>query len=355
MLEFIRIISFFIAVTFTLSCGVHHDIHENVDDISSNFSIIVGEDSSYMISTAWQQDTLCFHGSLHKIVCMSSTYIASLSAIGCVSSICGVSGIQYVSDTEVRNRYDAGLIIDVGQDINVDFEKIMSMSPDLVVTYSYAGSEDTVIAKLKSLGLPVLVLNDYLEDNPLARASYMKVFGTLTGHESKADSVFNVVCERYHVLADKIVTSGYVGDKRCNVLMNIPYADAWYIPGGNSYMARLVNDAGGNVLGAVYGKTESSVISVEQAIMFSASADFWLNTGWCDTREELYDQNPLFRSMSIPYIYNNTLRSTNGGGNDFWEGGAVRPDMILHDLITIFHPEILEYDNTGLYYYKEVK
>ena len=120
-------------------------------------------------------------------------------------------------------------------------------------------------------------------------------------------------------------------------------------------MARLVNDAGGNVLGAVYGKTESSVISVEQAIMFSSSADFWLNTGWCDTREGLYDQNPLFRSMSIPYIYNNTLRSTNGGGNDFWEGGAVRPDMILHDLITIFHPEILEYDNTGLYYYKEVK
>ena len=34
-------------------------------------------------------------------------------------------------------------------------------------------------------------------------------------------------------------------------------------------------------------------------------------------------------------IYNNTLRTTPEGGNDFWESGAMRPDLILQDLIAI--------------------
>jgi iron complex transport system substrate-binding protein len=46
-------------------------------------------------------------------------------------------------------------------------------------------------------------------------------------------------------------------------------------------------------------------------------------------------------------IYNNTLRTTPEGGNDFWESGAVRPDLILEDLIQVFH-----YDGSGnLNYY----
>ncbi len=26
-----------------------------------------------------------------------------------------------------------------------------------------------------------------------------------------------------------------------------------------------------------------------------------------------------------------------GGGNDFWESGAVRPDLVLEDLVRIFN------------------
>ena len=35
-------------------------------------------------------------------------------------------------------------------------------------------------------------------------------------------------------------------------------------------------------------------------------------------------------------IYNNTLRMNPGGGNDFYERGAVRPDLVLNDLKNIF-------------------
>ena len=191
----------------------------------------------------------------------------------------------------------------------------------------------------------MLVLDDYLENSPLARASYVKIFGSMTGRMAAADSVYDAVSQSY-----KKIAAGVGDSPRVNVLMNIPYGDAWYVPGGENYMTHLVNDAGGDVLGAVPGKSESSVISVEQALGYSAEADIWLNTGWCDTRIDLYSQNPVFRSMQVPKIFNNTLRVTSGGGNDFWESGAVRPDLILHDLVQILHHQKPD----TLYYYKEV-
>lgn len=52
-------------------------------------------------------------------------------------------------------------------------------------------------------------------------------------------------------------------------------------------------------------------------------------------------------------VYNNNLRSTSGGGNDSWESGVVHPDLMLEDLVRIFHPEV--HVNNEFYYYKKLK
>jgi iron complex transport system substrate-binding protein len=138
--------------------------------------------------------------------------------------------------------------------------------------------------------------------------------------------------------------------------MNVPYGDAWYIPGGDSYMSRLVRDAGGEVMGSRPGTAASRVVSLEEAYKLSQSADIWLNPGPCRSREDLMAFHHSFRMFGpvekgLP-IYNNTLRVTPEGGNDFWESGSVRPDLILQDLIAIFsEPE----DSLELEYHFKVK
>ena len=306
-------------------------------------------------------DSIAVGRSLDRIVCMSSSYVAYLSALGCDSVICGISGTRYISAPDVRRRISDGMISEVGQDAMPDYEKIAALAPDLVVSYSVPGSDFT--KQLRKLGIKVLTLNDYLEDNPVGRASYIRIFGALTGHMDTADSILTAVSSRYLALAEDVkskLRSDSLADParfhgRPGVLMNIPYADAWYIPGGSNYMTRLVNDAGARLLGAEPGRSESSVISIEQAVIYSQEASYWLNTGWCSSRQELYSINPVFMSMDISHIYNNTLRTNAGGGNDFWESGAVRPDIILHDLVKIFHPEAITRNTCGLYYYKEIK
>jgi len=46
---------------------------------------------------------------------------------------------------------------------------------------------------------------------------------------------------------------------------------------------------------------------------------------------------PPFRGNRI---YNNDARRNGTGGNDYYEGGVWRPDQVLEDLASIFHPNL---------------
>lgn len=197
------------------------------------------------------------------------------------------------------------------------------------------------------------MLNDYLENNPLGRASYIKLFGALTGKTSVADSLYEAVRADYDSLSAIVQGAVNQDNGRKKVLVNVPYSDVWYIPGGDNYMSRLIHDAGGEVLGVVAGKSESGTVSVEQAYLLSKDAQVWLNTGWFDSLNALYASSPVFGKFGCAdNVYNNTLRTTPGGGNDFWESGAVRPDLILSDLIRILHPGLIQ--DAPLHYYKKL-
>ena len=271
-------------------------------------------------------DTLVVEAPLRRLVCMSSSYIGFLDALGCDSVAVAVSGLAYVSDPEVQET-----AVDIGYDAALDYETILQLQPDLLLTYAVSAAEPPYLAKLRELGIRTAVIHEHLESHPLARAEYLKLFGLLTGREEMADSLFAQTRDRYLSLVRET-------DAPKQVLVNIPYADQWYIPGGDNYMTRLIRDAGGEILGAVPGRFESSVISVEKAFEYAQTADFWLNPGWCSTREQLRSVHPLFADFPVlgKPVWNNTKQSTPGGGNAFWETGPAHPDWILEDLRAIF-------------------
>ena len=285
---------------------------------------------------------------LKRMVCMSSSYVGYLDAIGASASAVGVSGKDYLGNPQVK-----AAAVEVGYDAALDYEAIVRARPDVFLTYAVGAVEPPYLSKLRDLGIRCVVLSEHLESHPLARAEYVKLFGALTGRSSQADSVFTSVRDRYLSLVQhpdsEVVQAGSAAVRagiapgpqvstRRKVLINIPYADIWYIPGGDNYMARLVQDAGGELLGSVPGRQESGTIGLEQAYAYAQEADVWLNPGWCRTRDQLRSVHPLFRDFPVlgRAVWNNTLQETPGGGNLFWETGPVHPDWILEDLVHIF-------------------
>ena len=290
-------------------------------------------------------DTLIVKKSFESVVLMSTTHVGFLDAIGCDSVITGVSGLRYVCSPQLRKAAQEGRVKDVGYDAAPDYETILSLNPDLVLTYSVSGEMSRFENKLKSLGIRVFCINEHLERHPLARAAYLRLFGALTGRMAEADSVLAQVRGNY-----ERIRSGSAGRAR-KVLVNIPYSDQWFIPGGDNYMTHLIEDAGGLVLGAGEGERQSSVISLEKAYALAAEADCWLNVGPCTTRAQLEKENPVFPDMlrmietnaesaglgTGALVWNCNLRQNSSGGNDFWESGAARPDIVLSDLVSIFN------------------
>lgn len=401
----------FLATAFAASvCGCARNVSGDLpqDVIEPQFMNIIPEaDGGYSLVSIspfdGSRDTISISQPLGRLIVTSTSYIGFLDAVGADSVIVGVSGGEYVCDSSVTAGLSNGTVVDIGYDASPDYEKIMALKPDLLLTYSVSPVKSQFFSKLESLGIKTFIVNEHLERHPLARAAYIRLFGALTGNMAAADSVLKIVSENYISLRDSVqgglgANDAYASDKgelnagdekqgsggtegntpkTRKILVNIPYKDQWFIPGQESYLTTLFKDAGGEILGAKSGSSVSGQISVETAYSLSKEADLWMNVGWCQTLEQLLSVNPLFDDFlmdiqgnasargysnaegcatnssdtSASVVWNDNNRLNPKGGNDFWESGVVHPDLLLRDLIGIFRGE----DNRTPIYYKSIK
>lgn len=286
-----------------------------------------------------------------KIICMSSTHLAMIAAIGEQKSIAGISGTKYVYDKSIRTMIDSGLIKDVGYDSGINSELILSISPDVIMMYGIGNESSAYISRITGLGTKVIYNADYLEYEPLAKAEWIKVFGALYCREELADSIFQSICTSYNEIKEFVDKN--ISEKP-SVILGLPYRDTWFISPGNSYINTLISDAGGYYLWNDTRSDFSMPHSIESVYIKSLKADFWLNAGNAASKKEIAEFDG--RLEKIPSfikgkIYNNTRRMSTGGGNDYWESGTLNPHLILKDIASILHPDIFR-DHKLVYYIK---
>ncbi|MBP5517069.1 MAG: ABC transporter substrate-binding protein [Bacteroidales bacterium] len=319
-------------------------------DLSVDRYVLVPRDSSALLAA----DPMAIPYPIESCVCMSTTYLPHIKLIGKAESVKGVSGTRFIYDSLYSSRASNGLIADVGAETAPDYEKILSLKADVVLAYGIEGSDNSYIEKLRKLGQKVVVINDYLEHTVTGRLEYLKLFGKLFGKEAVADSVFKARKEEY-LNARQLCAEV---EKPAKALVNMPFKGIWYLPGNNSYMAELVRDAGGEIIGAEEGECASSQKSFEHMYSLALESDVWIHLNSARSKAEVLAENPLFKNIPAfksGQMYNNVKRVTPEGGSDFWESGAVNPAEILKDLIQIFHPDIAEKNFPGremVYYIK---
>jgi len=288
---------------------------------------------------------------LERVICLSTTHLAFLGALNETSAVTGISGDQYVSDLKIREKIRLGEVADVGYGQNLNYELIIKLDPELIMVYGIGSEVTGYTQKLEELGIPVVMMAEYLEETPLGKAEWVIFAGELFEKGSQACEYFLKIEEQYTKMKNMAA-----GKKtKPKVMVGSPYKDAWWVPGGQSYMANLIADAGGHYLGRENPSHESYVISFENALAWSNEADFWINTGSMASKNELISYDERFQKFKVfnqGKIYNNIKRVSPAGGNDFWESGTVNPQEILHDLICIFHPGLTDGE---LNYYIELK
>ena len=293
-------------------------------------------DPEGVFDTSASNNVQRIEGPAQRIVCMSSSYVAMLTAIGRSELTVGVSGIDFISDEYVNANRDK--VRDVGYDNNIDYEMLIALAPDIVLLYG-VNAASAMELKLRELGIPYAYIGEYVESSPLGKAEWVVAIAEIAGCRASGEEFFTEIPERYNRLKELASQC----DSRPKVMVNTPYADSWYMPSTQSYMARLIDDAAGDYLYNRDTDNTSAVVDNEEAYLMAASADRWINVGQLHSLGELRSRYPKLASIECVRggnVFNCTRRLSPRGGNDFWESGVVRPDRILGDLIKIFHPEL---------------
>lgn len=289
---------------------------------------------------------------LQRVICMSTTHIAFLDCIEKTEAIVGVSGAQYVYNPSVRKAYEQGKVKDIGYSSHLDYEKILSLKPDVLFAYGVSGEFEAIANKLKELGVKVIYIGEYTEEHPLGKAEWMIAFANFFHLEKQALEKFNSIALEYEQLKKMAAT---VPDT-IPVLLNAPWNETWYVPGKQGNMANYIHDAGGYSIIPLRDNRDSYPLSIESAYRDAQGAAIWLNPGIFQNLDELKNTSkfieiiPVFREKKV---FNNNARSTNSGGSDFFESGTVNPHIVLKDLIKILHPEQLP--EHQLYYYHQLR
>ena len=289
---------------------------------------------------------------VRRAICMSSSHVAFCDALGAADVVCGVSGGRFITNPVIRKKLEEGAIQDVGTDQNVNYELVAALKPDVLLTYGLAGESSVVTDKMREMEGRVVYLGEYVENHPLGKAEWVVAVGEMLGRREQAMTLFDSVAQRYEqvrALAQNVA-------EKPRVMLNAPWRDSWFVPGDRSYMVRLIEDAGGEYVCRGEDTEQSRPISTEAAFVAINDADVWLGPGAVTTLDELLVENPRFAEVPPVRngrVYNNNLRRTPEGGSDFWESGTVFPDIVLADMIRIFHPELLP--EHELFYFRHLQ
>ncbi len=286
-----------------------------------------------------------------KVVCLSTTYLGFLEKLEERKTICGVSTANLIYDSLLQERVKNGKIKEIGSYPNINIETIVELKPDIVFAYSLNGSTISQYEQLDKLGIKVILVNEYLESSPLGRAEWLKFFAAFFKKDKLAKKDFDKIKEQYLELKENRKKQ----KQKPGVLVNIPFQGIWYLPGGNSYMANLIEDAGGNYLWKDKKQKKSFTVNLENIFAKQDKIDILLNPGNANSLNDVIKAEPRISDMYFiknDNIFNNNKRISSKGGNDFWESGVVCPQIILRDLTLIFSGQE---NNTNLYYYKKLK
>lgn len=259
--------------------------------------------------------------------------------LGAMDRIAGVMDAGYIVAPELKTAITDSM--NMGSSQSPNLERIKAVGCDLIFASPF---ENAGYGALETLGVPIVECADYMETTPLGRAEWMRFYGRLLGCAAQADSLYNAEEAAYQALC----TPGQSAATP-TVLLGKRDGQAWYVPGGRSYLGSLLDDADTHYVFADEASTGSIPLDFEAVYARAKDADLWLITyaappaadgtstpmTYADlaAEDERYAQFRAFREHHIWAC--NTLEVP------YYDALPWSPATLLRDVILIARPERL--------------
>ena len=280
---------------------------------------------------------------IRSIAVLSTTHLPHLELLNALDRLVAVSVHENVYSPAVRRLIDAGQVAEVGRGPSVNLERILDLRPDLVTAVGHDQPQYNTHPLLQNAGIKVAINAEYVEPTLLGRSEWLKFTAAFLNQDGLAQRRFAEIAQRYAAYAAQVraIPTG----QKPQVFGGYLQRDVWYIPGGDSYIAHLVTDAGGIYRWADDRHRASIPLSFEAVYERAADTEVWFTSrlDWFK-RADVLAANPrygAFAAFRQGRVYNTNARLNEHKANDYWESGIVEPDVLLADLIKILHPDRL--------------
>ena len=304
---------------------------------SKNFTYILKDKNTVLPDSLQNQAVI--NVPLESVVVTSTTIIPYLEMLGVEKKLIGFPHTDYISSPKTRTLIDQGNVKNIGQNERLNIEQLIDLSPSLIVTFGI-DNNNPMLENLQKSGLNLLIQADWMEQTPLGKAEWIKLYGALFCKEKEAKTHFDAIVKNYQ----QAVALVQKQSKKPTVLYGSMYQDQWYVAKGQSWVAQLIKDAKGQYLWDKLEGSGSLGLSFESALEKGKNADYWIATGSFKSLAELAQANPHYRQFDAfknkkIYCFETKIGAT--GGTIYYEQAPSRPDLVLKDYIKIVHPELL--------------
>lgn len=282
---------------------------------------------------------------IRSVICMTSLQLSNFIKLDALDKVVGITSTRHLFNPEMNRRLEQGETARIGIEGNFDTEVIMSVNPDLILIspFKRGGYE-----ALKDVGIPLIPHLGYKETTPLGQAEWIKFVGLLLGDEATANQKFAAIEKRYNHL--KALTAEGKVKKRPVVFSGEMRGGNWYAVGGKSFLAQLFKDAGADYFLKEDTRSGGVTLDFETVYNRADEADYWRIVNSYPGRftyQALLEQDArygdfrAFREKAILYC---NMKQT-----PFYESMPTEPEVVLADMVAIFHPDLLP-GHTPVYY-----
>lgn len=281
---------------------------------------------------------------LPELASISTTHIPLIRSVKGTDQLVGVGYADYIKDAEIHEKLESGEIRSITSNDQLNFEVVVDVGPDVLLVYPY-GNEN--YDRYKKAGINVLPVSEYAESHPLGRAEWIKAFGVLTGNYEEAKKVFETIKAEYQHWKNEAMLQSFSP----SVFTGSFYKGRWSAPGGDSFVAQFIRDAGARYVFAEYPGSENVELDFEVVLEKITHADFFgkvLHRDGDVTREDFMEENERFELLRD--FSDEELFFCNTGHSDYFGQGLLEPHLMLRDLYHIFHVE--EGDSARFVYFK---
>lgn len=281
---------------------------------------------------------------VERTLVMTMLQLSNFTALDALDVVKGITGTKNLFDKDIRQRVDDGRIVKIGMEGEFDTELILAANPEVIFISPFKrGGYDAI----KETGVTLVPHLGYKEPHPLGQAEWVKYVALFIGKEKEADSLFDGIKQRYLTLAEKVAKET---TERPTVFSGEMHGGNWFAVGGKNHLAQMFRDAGAEYI-LKDDNTGGVPIEYEQMYATAANADYWriLNSYPGDFSYEALKssepRNELFKAFKEKHVIYCNMKQT-----PYYEETPVRPDVVLEDLVAIFHPELMPSDYTPRYY-----